>query len=65
MGWVQRVSELILNINVEVREVATDRIVLSKSVDLRGNNDESWTRALRFMLRDWAEKRARNPRYGQ
>lgn len=65
VGWVQRVSELILNINVEVREVATDRIVLSKSVDLRGNNDESWTRALRFMLRDWAEKRARNPRYGQ
>lgn len=64
VAWVQKVSQLILNLNVEVRETATDRTVLNKSVDMRGNNDESWTRAARFMLRDWTEKRARNPRYG-
>jgi Protein of unknown function (DUF2380) len=65
VGWVQRVSELILNVNVSVRDAATDQEVLAKSVDLRGNNDESWTRAMAFMLRDWSERRERNPRYGQ
>ena len=65
MGWVQKVSELILNINVEVRDTATNNVVLAKSVDLRGNNDESWTRGVKFMLRDWAERRQRNPKYGQ
>lgn len=65
MGWVQKVSELILNINVEVRDTATNNVILAKSVDLRGNNDESWTRGVKFMLRDWAERRQRNPKYGQ
>lgn len=65
VGWVQRVSELILNVNVSVRDAATDQEVLSKSVDMRGNNDESWSRAMAFMLRDWSERRQRNPRYGQ
>jgi Protein of unknown function (DUF2380) len=65
VGWVQRVSELILNVNVSVRDAVTDQEVLSKSVDMRGNNDESWTRAMAFMLRDWSERRERNPRYGQ
>ena len=64
-AWVQKVSELILNFNIEVHEVATQRIALSKSVDLRGNQDASWTRAVSFLVRDMAEKRARNPTYGQ
>lgn len=64
VGWVQRISELILNINVAVKDAKTGADVLSKSVDLRGNNDESFARGMNFMLRDWAERRARNPRYG-
>lgn len=63
-AWVQKVSELILNFNVEIHEVATGRIVLSKSVDMRGNEDASWTRAVRYLVRDMAEKRARNASYG-
>lgn len=63
-AWVQKVSELILNFNVEIHEVGTGRIVLSKSVDLRGNEDASWTRAVRYLVRDMAEKRARNAHYG-
>lgn len=64
VGWVQRVSELILNINVAVKDGRSGAEVLTKSVDLRGNNDESFMRGMRFMLRDWGERRARNPRYG-
>ena len=65
VGWVQKVSNLILNINVSVRDAASDEEVLVKSVDLRGNTDETWARGVAFMLRDWSERRARNPRYGQ
>ncbi len=63
--WVQKVSELILNVNVEVHDVKTEKVLLSKSVDLRGNDDVSWSRAVRFLVRDMAEKRERNPKYGQ
>ena len=62
--WVQKVSELILNFNVEVHDVAKAKPVLSKSVDMRGNNDESWRRAVAYLVRDMADKRQRNPRYG-
>ena len=45
--WVQKVSKLILNINVEVRSVATGETVCVKSVDIRGNTDETWLRGVR------------------
>lgn len=63
-GWVQKVSNLILNVNVEIREVGSNRVVLVKSVDMRGNNDESWLRAVRYLVRDIEKKRAANPRHG-
>jgi Protein of unknown function (DUF2380) len=65
MPWAQVVSQLIINLNVELREVTSDRVLLNKSVDLRGNNDVSWERGIRFMVRDWAQKRAANPNYGR
>lgn len=64
VGWVQKVSNLILNVNVEIRDTKTDRMVLTKSVDLRGNTDETWARGIAFMVRDMAERRKRNPKYG-
>ena len=63
--WVQKVSELILNLNVQIYDAKADKVVFSKSVDMRGNEDQSWTRAVRYLVRDMAEKRERNPRYGQ
>ncbi|MDO9599771.1 MAG: DUF3280 domain-containing protein [Azoarcus sp.] len=64
-GWVQKVSNLILNINVEIRDVEADRVVLTKSVDIRSNTDQSWERGMRFLVRDIVERRAANPDYGQ
>ncbi len=49
-GWVQKVSNLILNINVEIRDVTTGTIVQGGSVDIRGDTDESWSRGLRFLI---------------
>jgi hypothetical protein len=62
--WVQKVSELILNLNVQILDVAAEKVVFTKSVDLRGNEDESWRRAVTYLVRDMAEKRERNPKYG-
>jgi hypothetical protein len=62
--WVQKVSELILNFNVQILDVSAQKVVFSKSVDMRGNEDESWRRAVTYLVRDMAEKRERNPRYG-
>ena len=50
---VQKVSNLILNINVSVLEAsqaATPRAAYS--VDIRGNNDESWRHGIRWLLRN-------------
>lgn len=63
-SWVQKISELILNFNVEVIDVAREKVLLTKSVDMRSNNDESWERSVRYLVRDMAEKRQANPRYG-
>jgi hypothetical protein len=49
-GWVQKVSNLILNINLEVHDVASGRLVDAGSVDIRGNTDESWRRGLAYLL---------------
>jgi hypothetical protein len=62
--WVQKVSELILNLNVQIYDVSSGKVVFTKSVDMRGNDDVSWNRAVRFLVRDMAEKRERNPKYG-
>ncbi len=52
IGWVQKVSNLILNINVVVRDVTTGQRVAAGSVDIRGDTDESWTHGLSFLLRN-------------
>ena len=51
-GWVQKVSNLILNVNVVVEDAATGQALRAESVDIRGNTDESWTRGLRYLLNE-------------
>ncbi|MFL9961874.1 DUF3280 domain-containing protein [Paraburkholderia sediminicola] len=42
--WVQKVSNLILNLNLRVKEVASGKTLFQRSVDIRGNTDLSWRR---------------------
>lgn len=51
-GWVQKVSNLILNVNLVVEEASTGRTLRAESVDIRGNTDDSWTRGLRYLLNE-------------
>jgi hypothetical protein len=49
-GTVQKVSNLILNINLYVRDVNSRRILASMSADIGGNTDESWSRGLDWLV---------------
>jgi len=51
-GVVQKVSNLILNINAYLRDVHTGKLVAGGSVDMRDNTDESWSRATRYLIRE-------------
>jgi hypothetical protein len=59
-GLVQKVSNLILNINVYLRDVRTGHLIAAVSADMRGNTDESWSRATRYLIRE----RLLAPNYG-
>ena len=50
-GWVQKVSNLILNMNVQVSDAKAGRVLSVKSVDMRGNTDESSLRAIDWLIR--------------
>lgn len=53
-AWVvvQKVSNLILNINVYMADVGTREMTFVHSVDIRGNTDESWTRGMTYMVKN-------------
>jgi len=54
IAWVvvQKVSNLILNINVYMADVVTQKMTFVHSVDIRGNTDESWTRGMTYMVKN-------------
>jgi hypothetical protein len=51
-GTVQKVSNLILNMAIYVRSVASGRIVASMNADMRGNTEESWMHTLHWLERN-------------
>jgi Protein of unknown function (DUF2380) len=59
-GVVQKVSNLILNMNINLHDVHSGQQVAVMSADLRGNTDESWTRTMGWLIRN----RMLAPNYG-
>ena len=49
-GVVHKVSNLILNINIYIRDVGSGELIGGGSADIRSNTDESWTRGLDWLL---------------
>lgn len=50
VGWVQKVSNLILNVNLVLRDAKSNQVLRAGSVSIRGNTDESWRRGLDYLL---------------
>lgn len=55
IAWVnvQKVSNLILNLNVYIADVRNNKMVFVKSVDIRNNSDEGWERAINYLLKNY------------
>ncbi|QDI83530.1 DUF2380 domain-containing protein [Methylorubrum populi] len=49
---IQKVSNLILNINVYVKDLKSGKPEQSYSVDIRGNNDTSFDRGLKYLVKN-------------
>jgi hypothetical protein len=54
-AWIviQKVSDLILNLNVYMADIAARKLIFVHSVDIRGNTDESWTRGLTYLVKNY------------
>jgi hypothetical protein len=55
VAWinVQKVSNLILNMNVYIADVHSNKMVFVRSVDIRNNSDEGWERAINYLLKNY------------
>ncbi|MDQ6435411.1 DUF3280 domain-containing protein [Mesorhizobium sp. LHD-90] len=51
-GVVFKVSELVLSMNVRVHDAKDGKPLTSAVVDMRGNTDESWRRAISYLYRN-------------
>jgi Protein of unknown function (DUF2380) len=60
-GVINKVSTLILNLTIFVRDVHTGQLITAMNADFRGNTDESWTRATSYLVRN----RLLAPNYGR
>lgn len=52
VGEVQKVSNLILSMNLVMRTVDKGEMVRGLSVDIRSNTDDSWLRGMRYILKN-------------
>ena len=52
VGEVQKVSNLILTMNLQMRDAETGELVKGRVVDIRGNTDESWLRGMTYILKN-------------
>lgn len=48
--WVYRLSQLVLTMHFDVIDTDSGKIILKKSLDFRGDNDQSWQRAIEYFL---------------
>ena len=51
-GVVQKVSNLILNINIYVWDANSGHLLQYMSADIRGNTDETWSRGVSWLVRN-------------
>ncbi|MBN9675318.1 DUF3280 domain-containing protein [Salipiger bermudensis] len=51
VGEVQKVSNLILSMNLQMRDASTGETVKGRVVDIRSNTDDSWRRGMSYILK--------------
>ncbi|WP_103255482.1 DUF3280 domain-containing protein [Tabrizicola aquatica] len=51
-GEVRKISNLILSLQLNLRDAGTGKTLRAGTVDIRGNTDESWQRGFSYLLRN-------------
>lgn len=51
-GEVRKISNLILSLQLNLRDAGTGQTLRAGTVDIRGNTDESWQRGFSYLLRN-------------
>jgi hypothetical protein len=51
-GWIYKMSILVLTMHIEIKDVATEQVMIRKAYDFRGDNEKAWLRAADYMVRD-------------
>jgi hypothetical protein len=52
VGEVQKVSNLILSMNLVLRDVKSGEALRALAVDIRSNTDQSWLRGLNYIFKN-------------
>ncbi len=50
IGHVQKVSNLILSLTAEIRDVKSGKLVGAMGADIRANTDDSWRRGMQWLI---------------
>jgi len=58
-GGIQKMSTLISHGKVQVVDVAADKLLFDRLMSFRGDSEEAWEHALRFLVRDLASANLR------
>jgi len=56
VGWIYKVSTLILALHVNVKDAMTGKTIYARAFDFRGDNDEAYARAAKALVRSLAEE---------
>lgn len=52
IGWIYKMSLLILTLHIEIKDVSGEKTIIRKAYDFRGDNEYAWSRAAKYMVRD-------------
>ena len=52
LGVVYKVSNLILEIHLYLRDTSSGKVLKHMHTNIRGNTDESWLRGVRWLIRN-------------
>jgi Protein of unknown function (DUF2380) len=50
IGWIFKMSSLVLTLHVAIEDVATGKQVYARAFDFRGDNEKAWRRAAKYMV---------------
>jgi hypothetical protein len=51
VSYIQKVSNLIINVNIRISDARSGQMLAAGSADIRGNTDESWSRGVEWLVK--------------